>query len=82
MERRTLSNMPTKSFIPSKVDSIVGPKHNESLYKQKRSLGQCFKCGDKFVWHQCNVKGIDMIKGLEEEIDELLELTERESNEI
>lgn len=32
--------------------------------------------------HQCNVKGIHMIKGLEDEKEELLELTEGENNKI
>ena len=50
---------------------------------KKTRLSQCFKCGDKFVsGHQCNVRGIHMIKGLEDEKDELMELTKGENNKI
>jgi len=50
---------------------------------KKRRLSQSFKCGDKFVFgHQCNVRGIHMIKGLQDKKDELLELAEGENNKI
>jgi hypothetical protein len=37
---------------------------------KKRRLSQSFKCGDKFAFgHQCNVRGIHMINGLEDKKD-------------
>jgi hypothetical protein len=44
------------------------PKVSETMYEQRRRLGQCFKCGDKFMpGHKCIAKGLNMIEGQEEE---------------
>ena len=66
--RKASGNRPTKSLNNSKVDPKLGSKHTKTLYEQRRQLGQCFKCIDKFVAkHQYNVKGVNMIDGLEDE---------------
>jgi hypothetical protein len=49
-------------------DNQQKQKVPETMYEQRRRLGQCFKCGDKFIpGHKCSVKGLHMIEGNEEE---------------
>lgn len=40
---------------------------SDNLYEQRRKLGLCFKCGEKFTpGHRCVTKRLNMIEGLED----------------
>jgi hypothetical protein len=57
----TSRNSSEKQTAPA-PKSLV-PVNNRALMEQRRALGQCFKCGDKyFPDHQCKVK-IQMLLG-------------------
>jgi hypothetical protein len=49
-----------------------------TLYvKGRKKLGLCYKCGEKFIpGHQCSNKKLNMIKGVDEEDEEFLEVKE------
>jgi Retroviral aspartyl protease/Retrotransposon gag protein len=59
----------TKSVdrVPFSSNKTFPNTPGKSLIEQRRALGQCFKCGDKyFPGHQCKVK-VQMLIGEEEE---------------
>jgi hypothetical protein len=66
---RVTSNASSTFFNPNRIE---GEKvHSVSLFKQRKRLRQCFKCGDKYTpGHKCSTKGLHMIEGVEEEEDE------------
>lgn len=56
---------------------------HDSLYEQRRKLGKCYKCGDKFVQsHQCNKKNLNIMNDVDEENDEFLEVEKEDNNEM
>lgn len=62
---RITSNVPAKTFSQSRTENVK--QILDRLFEQK-ILGQCFKCGDKYMpGHICNAKGLHMIQGIEEE---------------
>ncbi|XP_073268339.1 uncharacterized protein [Populus alba] len=65
---RVMSNTPSPAFNPNRMEG--GRPKPDSLFEQRKRLGQCFKCGDKYTsGHRCNTKGLHMIEGVEEEDD-------------
>jgi Retroviral aspartyl protease len=67
----TVNSVPLKQNT-EKFPAILGkqptPMINKNLIEQRRALGQCFKCGDKyFPEHQCKIK-VQMLIGNEEEM--------------
>jgi hypothetical protein len=57
---RVTSNAPPTAFNPNRMEG--GRTHSDSLFEQRKRLGQCFKCGDKHTpGHRCNTKGLHMI---------------------
>ena len=70
---------PYKPFNQHRVDEQYSPKqHKDTLYEQRRKLGLCLKCGNKFVsGHKCSVKGIHLIQGRQDEKEKFLETEER-----
>jgi hypothetical protein len=74
---RIPGNVPSKYFGPSRTEGVK--PLSDSLYEQRKKLGQCFKCGDKYMpGHRCNSKGLHMIEGVEGGEDE--EIGEFEDN--
>jgi hypothetical protein len=62
-------NVPSKYFSSSRTEGVKPP--SDSLYEQRKRLGQCFRCGDKYMpGHRCNAKSLHMIEGVEGEEDE------------
>jgi Ty3 transposon capsid-like protein len=56
---------PIPVSVPHKVTTTPSPNRNNALIEQRRALGQCFKCGDKyFSGHQCKIK-VQMLLGQE-----------------
>jgi len=66
---RMSNNASSTVFSPNRME---GEKpHSDSLFEQRKRLGQCFKCGDKYTpGHKCSTKSLHMIEGVEEEEDE------------
>ena len=66
---RIPGNVPLKYFGSSRTEGVKPP--SDSLYEQQKRLGQCFRCGDKYMSrHKCNAKSLHMIEGVEGEDDE------------
>jgi Retroviral aspartyl protease/Ty3 transposon capsid-like protein len=67
-----------KNISTTKTFPLPNPNRN-TLIEQRRALGQCFKCGDKyFPGHQCKLKA-HMMLGQEEEERELTQLEEEDA---
>ena len=69
-------NPPSKSFNNSRIELPHSSKYlSETIYEWRRRLGQCFRCGKKYTLrHQCRIKGIHMIKELEEDKKEFVDM--------
>ena len=66
---RMASNAPATVFNPNQMEGTR--PHSDSLFEQRKRLGQCFKYGDKYTpGHRCSPKGLHMIEGIEEEEEE------------
>jgi Retrotransposon gag protein len=64
LRRLKAMSKPVLPNIPSKTAPIQTNTRN-ALMEQRRALGQCFKCGDKyFLGHQCKIK-VHMLLGQE-----------------
>ena len=60
------SNTTYPAYNPNRMEG--GRPNADSLFEQRKRLGQCFKCGDKYTpGHRCNAKSLHMIEGIEEE---------------
>lgn len=56
---RITSNVPAKTFSQSRTENV---KQILDRLFEKKILGQCFKCGDKYMpGHICNAKDLHMI---------------------
>jgi hypothetical protein len=54
---------------------------SKSLYEQRRRLGKCYRCGEKYnPSHQYNKKDIHMIKENDENEEEFMEAEEGDNN--
>jgi hypothetical protein len=63
------NNAPATVFNPNRMEGTR--PHSDNLFEQRKRLGQCFKCGDKYTpGHRCSPKGLHMIEGIEEEEEE------------
>jgi len=73
---RITSNVPAKTFSQSRTEGVKPIL--DSLFEQRKTIRQFFKCGDKYMsGHKCNAKGLHMIEGIEEEENEgMMELEE------
>jgi hypothetical protein len=59
---RSLGNQQT-NYMSNNLQTQKVPR---TMYEQRQRLGQCFKCGDKFMsGHKCIVKGLHTIEGHE-----------------
>ncbi|XP_073267365.1 uncharacterized protein [Populus alba] len=66
---RVASNAPSTVFSANQMER--GRPRSNSLFEQRKTLRQSFKCGDKYTpRHRCSTKGLHMIEGVKEEEDE------------
>jgi len=66
---RMANNAPATVFNPNRMEGTR--PHSDSLFEQRKRMGQCFKCRDKYTpGHRCSPKGLHMIEGIEEEEEE------------